>query len=108
MAGISFQSEFGLEVIEHYSGRDYFEKSVDRVFMPGLELPQLAAFVRAQLEIGFLDEVVEQMRGSLGPRATRGSRHHLSDQRLKSANEFRPSGFVMRTNALFDQIFGAG
>jgi len=102
LAGISFPGQLGLEVVEHYAGCNNFEKSKDRVLMPGMELPQLAAFIRAQLEIGFLDEVVEQMRRSLGPRATRGSRHNLGDQRLKSANEFRPSGFVMGTDALFD------
>ena len=103
--GVAFLSAFGFEVIEPYAGRDHFEKSVDGFALPELELPQQAAVVGAQFQIGFLDEIVHQMLRGVRSVPTRGSPHYLGDERLKSANEFRPCGFVTGTDACFDQVF---
>ena len=105
VVGVAFLSPFGFEVIEHNTDRDHFEKSVDGFALPELELAQQATVVGAQLQVGFLDEIVHQMLRGVRRVPTRGSAYDLGDERLKSANEFRPCGFVTGTDARFDQVF---
>lgn len=105
VTGIALLSALGLEVIEDYAGGDNFDKSIDRIAMPGLELMQQSAIVRAQLEIGLLDKIIQVMGRNVRTLPPGGASDNLGDERLKSANEFCPCAFVVRADAYFDQVF---
>ena len=57
--------------------------------MVRLEGPEEASVVMAQLEIGVLDQVIEQLPGGIRP-AARGAKHCDGDHGVKAANELPP------------------
>ncbi len=105
LTGVPFLSAFGFEVIENHTGSDNFEKSINGIALSRLEVPQQSAVVGTHLKVGFLDEVVYEMLSGVRRVASRSSPHYLSDQRLKSANEFCPCGIILGTDTRFGQVF---
>ena len=49
----------GLEMIMDDIGRNHFQKSINGIFVAGLERPQQAAIALAELQVGILDQVVQ-------------------------------------------------
>lgn len=105
LPGISLFRRFALEVVEYDARGYHFQKSINRILVARLKLAQPAALVRTQFEVGLLDKVVQHVVRDVRPISSRGAHHNLRNQWLKAANELSPCGFIIPTDARFDELY---
>ena len=101
--GTTLFGESGLEVIVRNVPSNDLQETKDRVWVARLERSKQPAIIVAELEVGFLDEIIESLAGGF-PEVAGSAKDGCRDDRLKTADEFLPYCRVVRAGTGFNQI----
>ena len=91
----------GLEMIVNDVGGNYFQESVNGIFLVRLEGAKQAIVVFAELQVSILDEIVEVGASWFAPHAG-GPEDGGRDDSLETLNELEPCALVFRVRANAD------
>ena len=91
-------------VVDDIGGED-LDVAVDGFWVGGIESSQQGSALCAELEVGFLDEVVENLRGGFAP-LSGNANDDCSDEGIEAANEFGPRFVLAVAQTGESEVYG--
>jgi len=92
-----------LEVIEGDRVGNALHIAVNGIFMTAFKIPQSSELFDAELDVGFLDQVVDEFSGNRNP-AGRSARYYSRNKRLEATNKFLPWCSLLGCNTFCNQL----